>query len=438
MTLLGVAICGGLAGTAQAQTAADTACRASAARVAVPAVNVTVEPVRANAPLNPCTSQSASTLQRTTIGPVTADAVGAFTDFKPTASTAGFASLSQPVVALPGLTVAADAVLATATATCQNGTPALAGSSRVAGLTINGSAIVLPPGDAPFQIPLGPLGRVAVNQEAADAATGTLKRQAVVVETPLATVVLAEAIAGATAAACTSGSGTVPLVCPPGSTPDPARNVCVIRETTGGGGTGGGGGGTGGGGSGGGGGGTTVGGPFEGPTGGSVMSLEEARKRFKSRCLGKKGPKFVIVGTKGRDRVTGTNRGDRILLRAGDDRSEGGRGNDCIDGNRGRDSLSGALGRDRLIGGSGGDALNGASDADRLVAGGGNDTINAGFGRDRVFGGKGADRINLATAGPAARVIRCGTGFDKIRVNFNEASKARKRKAGCERVYSIR
>ena len=37
--------------------------------------------------------------------------------------------------------------------------------------------------------------------------------------------------------------------------------------------------------------------PFAGPTGGSVVPLAAARKKFKSPCLYGQGPKFVVMGT---------------------------------------------------------------------------------------------------------------------------------------------
>ena len=397
----------------------DGACRASAARVTPPSGLPVVEPVRANAASTPCSSQSAAVAETKTIGPLTVDAVGAFTDRAGQA----LASAAHATVVLGPLTVAVTAVEATATAPCGT-TPT--GTSRVAGLTINGTAIVLPPGDQPVNIPLGPLGSISLNKETVE--NGVLTRRAVEIVTPAASVVLAEAIAKAATCPGTNGGGGggVEPVCPNGATYDPERNVCVIRE----------GGNNGGGGSGGTAGVVETGRPFEGPSGGTVITLAEARSKYKSACLKGAGPGFAIVGTNGSDNITGTNDRDRILLLAGTDKSEGGRGDDCIDGGSGRDTMSGALGNDRLIGARGNDALVGGSHNDRLNAGSGNDTINSGFGKDRVIGGAGSDRINVATAGPAVRRIKCGKGRDKIRVNRNE--KRRARKGACETVYVIR
>jgi RTX calcium-binding nonapeptide repeat (4 copies) len=177
-----------------------------------------------------------------------------------------------------------------------------------------------------------------------------------------------------------------------------------------------------------------VGKPFEGPSGGRVALPGEApASARKSTCLKRKGVKFLVLGTKRSDRITGSNRADVIFTFGGNDKVSGGRGNDCIVGGAGNDRLGGSIGKDTLIGGRGGDNLNGGSEADKLMGGAGSDSINAAFGRDKVSGGRGADAINVATAGPAARV-RCGKGKDVARFNFNE----RRRVKGCERRYSLR
>ena len=176
-----------------------------------------------------------------------------------------------------------------------------------------------------------------------------------------------------------------------------------------------------------------VGRPFEGPSGGRVISLTEARRRFpKSHCVRGGGPAFAVIGTKRADHVTGTNRRDRILTLGGKDRADGGRGADCIDGGTARDALAGGSGRDRVYGSGGNDALNGGPDTDLLDGGRGNDSINAAFGQDRVVGGPGRDVINVATAGPPARVA-CGKGTDTVRGNDNE----RRRTRGCERRFFL-
>ncbi len=444
------AACAAMTGLTFASPAAanDGTCRASAARASLP-TGTTAEPVRANAAGTPCTSQSASTVSPTTIQTVSADAVGAFTD----EAGAALASAAHATATLGPLTVSATAVEATATAPC-GGTAT--GSSRVAGLVVNGTPIVVPPGDASQTIPLGPLGSVVLNEEVKEGAK--LTRRAIRVTTPGGEAVLAEAIASPG----TCEAAAPPPVCPPGATYDASRNVCIVTSGSGGTGPGSNNGGNGGNGSNGGnngsngsnggntntntntssGGvnGTAVSAPFQGPQGGTVMPLEMARQIApNSVCLkGKKGPKFAIVGTAGKDKITGTNAKERILLLAGNDNAEGGRGDDCIDGGAGGDTMSGALGKDRIIGGKGNDHLVGGSAADFLQGGAGNDTIHSGYGKDVIDGGAGVDKINAATAGPASKTIKCGKGRDKIRVNRNERKKARSKKAGCEKVYAIR
>lgn len=405
------------AAPAAAQSGDSSSCRASATRISTVG-DIVTEPVRANAPSAPCQTQSASVLEPTPLGPVTVDAVGAFTVRGEGGGGGALASASNVDIVLGGLTINVDALQASSITSCETGSPVSTGASKVVNLVIGGQTIAIPAGDAPFSLDLG-VAQIALNEEVVEG--GRLTRRALRVTSPLAEVIVAEAISGATdcpGAGGGGGGGGVPPVCPPGSTYQPSGNVCIIAAGSNG---------------------ATstivIGRPFEGPSGGSVLPLETARRQFKSACLkGKKGRRYAIIGTKGGDNITGTNGRDRILLLAGKDQSEGGRGDDCIDGGKGSDTMSGALGQDRLIGRGGRDHLVGGSHSDLLRSGRHNDTINTGFGRDRVFGGAGRDRINSSTAGPAARRLRCGKGRDKLRINSNERRRAR----GCELVYVLR
>jgi len=65
----------------------------------------------------------------------------------------------------------------------------------------------------------------------------------------------------------------------------------------------------------------------------------------RSRCLGKKA---TIVGTKGRDRLTGTPRRDVIVALGGADEVRGLAGPDLICGGKGRDRLFGGAGKDKV------------------------------------------------------------------------------------------
>ena len=441
------AACGMLSGAASAQ-AASWQCRGSAVSSASGG-NPTFEPVVANSGFSPCVAATTGpsdagppagqpgTLRTGTASASTSIAPA---DGPPAAQTiAAVGRIENAALALgPGgaVTLGVRQAVARVSGGCAGGAPVLTGSGDVAGLSVNGTEVPLEQAIAQLSAALAPLGQVVdlrVNEEVRDATT--LSHRAVHLRvltaagTPVEDVILGEARGGFAGAVCqdtgatgigdtTSGAGPVGLqLCPSGSVLAAASGFCVIRVAKGG---------------------VQgervirVGRPFEGPSGGTVVSLDEARKRFHSRCLSGPGPQFVVVGTNGNDRITGTNRADRILLLAGRDRGDGGRGDDCLDGGTGRDTLSGGQQRDRIYGMAGNDSLNGGSATDRLEGGTGNDTINAAFGADRVSGGPGRDAINVATAGPRAHVT-CGTGRDTVRLNANERRLAR----GCERVLVL-
>jgi len=324
------------------------------------------------------------------------------------------------------------AATSSATGRCAAGstTPVLSGTSNVATLTLGGNELNLDPLVEAINDLLEPLNQIIdldVNEQVrtADSLTVRALRVRVLPATggggpPLVDLVLAESKVGFNGPVCDPNKQgdppKLPQVCPDGSTYDQGRNLCIIPAGTGGSSLGE----------------IIVGPPFQGPSGGTVVPLDVARRRFgRSPCLGFAGnPKFAIVGTNRGDRITGTNIADRIIGLGGNDRLDGGRGNDCIEGRSGGDNISGALGNDKLYGSTGRDHLNGGPGTDYMSAGSGNDTLNAAFGRDRALGGTGRDFINIATAGPAASA-NCGAGADKVRVNKNERRKIR----GCETVY---
>jgi hypothetical protein len=441
LALAGVAATLLLAATAPAQAqAASWQCRASAYSSSFNG-NTPSEPVVANSGFSPCVDGQA--------GPQdAASSLGApgSTVSAPTASAStgidGPAPASQTIsavgrvenlsIALPpssgGATIGARAATARVSGGCASGSPALAGTGEVNGLTLNGNELPADQLLTQLNAALAPLGQVAslvLNEQARSGSTLTHRalhlRVLSAAGSPLFDVVAGEARGGAEAGVCQdtgSGGGGDDdglQVCPTGSVLDATRGLCVIRVA---------------------GSGVerliVVGRPFEGPAGGRVMELSQARKRYKSPCLNGKGAKYVVLGTNRADKVTGTNRADRILLLGGSDRGDGGRGNDCVDGGAGRDVVSGAQDRDRVFGGTGNDSLNGGPARDRLSGGAGNDTVNAAFGADLVLGGAGRDAINVATAGPRARVS-CGSGRDTVRLNASERSRA----SSCERRFVL-
>jgi RTX calcium-binding nonapeptide repeat (4 copies) len=337
---------------------------------------------------------------------------------------------------------------AQATGACVHGAPALAGTSQLASVTLNGVGVSLDALAAQLGALLAPLSRVVdlkVNEQAGGGSSLTQRalhlRILTTAGTPLLDVIAGEARVGVDGAVCagaasTAGGETELRPCPRGSELNAARGLCVIHVAAQGGQ------------------GASViivGRPFEGPSGGTVVALVQARKRLRSACLRGAGPRYAVVGTRRGDRITGTNRADRILGLAGRDSLDGGRGADCIDGGSardvisggegsdrlrggtGRDVLDGGLGRDTIHGGSGNDYLTGGNDSDRLWGERGRDAINAGFGADRVAGGPQRDIINIATAGPPARVD-CGSGHDTVRMNNNERRRVRR----CEIRYVLR
>jgi hypothetical protein len=316
-----------------------------------------------------------------------------------------------------------------ATASCVAGAPKFESASTLAGVTLGGQDIILD--DVVSQIaealaPLGPIVEVKVNEKIEEAGKSlTIRALHVKVlqaigDAPLVDLIVAESrvvaapgvcLNNGTAGAVSSGKEIKP--CPKGAVLDIDSELCVIRATD-----------------------ThgliVIGRPYQGPSGGTVLALVDARKLYKSECLKGAGPQYAIIGTNGRDRITGTNNRDRVLARGGNDAVDGGRGDDCLDGGTGGDNLNGAIGNDRVYGLSGKDHLNGGPGRDYLSAGSGNDTINGAFGADRIFAGSGNDFINVATAGRRA-TVNCGTGRDKVRFNNDERRSLR----GCEVQYGL-
>lgn len=328
------------------------------------------------------------------------------------------------------------------TASCAGGVASLKPTSEVASISLGGRPIVLDGVVQPITDALtkavGALVSVRLNEVVKLDGGGEAVRAAHVKllstnGTALVDVIVAESRLNLNGAACDPNQppnngdpvppNRTPSVCPMGAVYDAADNVCVIAvpgsqtpsnpagTLTGPGSV-------------------IVGPPFAGPSGGTVITLPVARKRYpKSPCVRGSGPKYAVVGTKGADHITGTNRRDRILGLGGRDRLDAGRNKDCVDGGSGRDVMTGGQDNDRVYGGTGRDAVNGDSGTDRLVGGSGNDTFNAGFGADKVFGGSGRDKINVATAGPKA-TVHGGKGYDVVRCNPEEL----KRMHGVERV----
>jgi len=429
-------------------------CRASAAYIAIPAQDRT-EPVLANgsartATESPdrarCADDDAKPVgpgdELGLTGPVAQTAVKPDSGLAVDQSVSASSSVVDFAPGQAGNNLVVRGARAEATASCTANGPALSGSSVVPVVTIGGRTLdVTQLEQVVERLPTGALVRIKFNEQTRSGTTLVQRAVHLEVQDPagriVKDVVVAEAKVSGGSQVCdraaqedtanggdgngSGGNGDVGP-CIRGAEYDAPRNLCIItrerdgnlangRELI-----------------------TVVGKPFEGPSGGRVALPGEAPKSAqKSTCLKGKGVKFLVLGTKKADRITGSNRADVIFSFGGNDKISGGRGNDCIVGGKGADRLAGAQGKDTLVGGKGGDNLNGGSEADKLMGGSGKDSINAAYGKDRVNSGKGNDAINVATAGPAARV-RCGKGKDVVRFNTNE----RRRVKGCERRYSIR
>lgn len=460
---LAAALC--FAAFAAPAQAADS-CRASAARATVPGA-ATVEPVAANAASSRCQTDTATVADVAPVGPLQLTAPHADTR-RESRIIAASVQVAEAKLTLGDAPISVGAVRAGQLVSCAGTRSTTTGFSRVDDLIVNGTPVDVI-ADRPLDVQVGPV-RVRANQ------VTPAGRTALILDAGDAQVVLGEALASGDACPATGtgdsrGPGGTPgggaQICPDGATYDSARNVCVIAEP-----------------------GTAppagapqgsvagvvVGKPYEGPRGGTVVTLADARQRAKSgtlpdsACLNGSGPDFVVLGTGKADRITGASTPDRILTLGGNDQVSSGLGDDCVDGGAGNDRLTGDRGRDRLWGGTGSDRLGGSQDDDRLygqsgadvlqgadgkdrlsggagkdaVNGGsatdvlyggpGDDTIHTGYGRDTVSAGAGRDDVNASTAGPASRRLRGGAGRDKLRINRNE----RRRQRGFERVYVIR
>lgn len=290
IVLAGLGIFATVVPTASADTALPVwTCRASAAYVELDPVlgAQRIEPVLANGfpdrtdPDREVCAGADSGVQNIDLPPagaaaplISLEAASASTDIDPEIAAARDQTVSadggvaQTVrIEIPGLIIDAEAVAATADAGCVNGAPVMTGSSTIVSLSVNGTAIVLPPAGAPADIDLAPLIRIRLNQQVTEGdATSpdqSLTQRAAHIELlslvpgaePVARVVLGEAKVdrhGAVCApappppACPAGTtpqaGSNPLVCalvvtapcPAGSTPDPNNGgACVIVQVVG-------------------------------------------------------------------------------------------------------------------------------------------------------------------------------------------------------------
>ena len=118
------------------------------------------------------------------------------------------------------------------------------------------------------------------------------------------------------------------------------------------------------------------------------------------KCDGKVA---TIVGTKGRDKIQGTNEGDVIVSLGGDDN---------VDGRGGDDTICSGGGDDRVFGEFGNDVVGGGDGRDYIHGGGGNDTIDGGPGSDS--GSNSLDFPIVLNGGPGDDLLFGDSGRDEL------------------------
>ncbi len=444
LSVLGVLALAGTASAALTQT--PFGCRASVARATLGAsTSATVEPYVANKDETPCKTDSngvgIATIPATTPGAtqpaLLAGPAGAFTynAFDPTGATAPGAAAVASVqgVTIPtssGIIHIVGPVQASASYACVNNQLVANAQSNLAVISVNGVNQPIAPGQA-TTIPLGGKSYIAVNQKTVTANSLT----EIVLRVHLdgvADIVVGEAqVTQSKLNPCAGTAGQSPVleICPQGSTLDVVKQRCIIKAC----------GGT-----------IVVSRPFRGPSGGTVVALCVARKRYHSPCLYGPGPKYVLVATKQGGRVEGTLYSDRILAYGRFERIAGLGGNDCINGRAVHQRIYDGNGKERIyasaytriaigsgnslvVGGNGHDTITVANGSTRIYGHGGHNRIDAGLGRVRIFGGAGPNRIFT----PSARaIVNCGTGNNNTAFLRNGAIPYA-RAHGCTRIVHL-
>ncbi|MDQ6835207.1 MAG: hypothetical protein M3016_03380 [Actinomycetota bacterium] len=426
------------AGLAQAATRNPFACRASVSATRPSAPLPTLEPYVANRAGTPCATDSAGASPGSTGNAGngnTADAgpAGAYTYSTNTADqstgaivpgAAALASTDGGRITNTSSTVSvAGPAQARATYTCVNGKAVSSGSADVSLAVVNGQTVRPSSPGAEQTTQLGGGSYVTINQKVQ---TATSRTERLVFEhiAGVGDYVLGEAQVALTASngcAGTAGAGVPGSgqtradlgACPNGSTLIARTQLCEIvqpgRQDI------------------------VVSRPFMGPTGGTVLALSVARKRYRSACLHGPGPKFAVVGTRRADRINGTRHADRILGLAGRDRIAGRGGNDCIDAGAGNDRIWAGKGKQRVYGGAGSDRISVQGGSSNVYGGAGNDRIFVRNGKGHVYGGRGKDRLYV---GGRAAYANGGPGRDVAYVTRRRMRYARRH--GCEIVHRIR
>ena len=153
-------------------------------------------------------------------------------------------------------------------------------------------------------------------------------------------------------------------------------------------------------------------------------------------------PGHLLIGTKRKDKVDGSDSVEHIKTGDGNDKVDakggadliwGGDGEDLLLGGSGNDQISGGRGDDEIDGGNNNDTLNGGKGRDVLMGGNGADTLDGGGGNDKMFGGGGADTFVLKKNKGADKIHDFNTSADSLLIigvgeNFQLENKARMKK----------
>jgi hypothetical protein len=443
------------AGPASADTTTQLGCRASvgSATFSSPVASApAVEPLVANRAGTPCVTDSENLPQRTfgsaEFGAsVTVSHAGAFTyttsslpaiaDEAPGA--AALASTQSVEIKTQNEDIVLGQIEAQAGYACAAGAIVPSSSSSIGSLVVNGTPVTIPL-SGPYKVKLTADGASYALLNQTTAVNGSLTQQAIVVHIagPFGTAadfVVAEAKVSGGSGTC-AGTPTTP---PPSVQPCAAETVFNILtqqcEVAGVAGTPS----------------VPVSQPFQGPSGGSVLGIEAARKLYSSPCLSGSGPAYVIVATAAGAHVNGTMKADRIIALGAHERIAGMGGNDCVDGRganqtiwdgNGNDRIYGGPGKTRIGVGNGNDFIDGRTGTDHITAGNGHDKvhggrgssrIDVGLGADHVWGGPGRNRI-YAPAGRA--VVSCGSGHNNVAF-IKRAAWKYAHKHGCGTIHLI-
>ncbi len=380
-------------------------CAASAVSATLATPPSTFSQALANPATFPCSSASQSSSVQTGAAPIASGATQAITHANTTQEGAGAGALAYAasvVIGAPGAVIAIAGAQSQATYACSSGQVISSSGSQVAGVTINGRAVVLPASTSSLKLAVGNGGELLINQETK---TGTsLVRAAAIVELPgVGDVTIAQTVVAQTGDPCTGANTTSAFVqpCPNGSSYNAASGDCAIAGVTPAP--------------------IPVAAPFQGPTGGRVVALALARLTSKSACV-QRGPgaPYVLVGSPGSGPIIGTGNGDRIIADSGDYLIEAGGGPNCIAVEGGNDVISAANGSDTVYTSGGSDQITLGNGRDYVQLGAGQAELKVGDGNDRIFAGPGLDAIRAGNgndtifAGAGSDEISAGNGNDRI------------------------